>query len=143
MRDDEKESYKQNPLVAKVVEVIDKPTQPPFVFDDTLFNFHDEDLLLYTQLLLRAAYEGSYLAAIKSGSKRLVLTLVGGGSFSNPIMLILDAIAHAHATWAGHPQSCLEEVILPIYPTKGIVQGYDVPQELQKRMANAHIQHFP
>jgi hypothetical protein len=42
--------------------------------------------------LLRAAYLGTLLAAASLGRRRVVLTLIGGGVFGNPIMLIWDAI---------------------------------------------------
>jgi hypothetical protein len=45
--------------------------------------------------LLRAAYLGTLLAAVGSGRTRVVLTLIGGGVFANPMGLIWDAI-----TWA-------------------------------------------
>ena len=70
-----------------------------------------------TTFLLRAAYEGTYLAALWRRSRILYLTLVGGGSFGNPPEMIADAIAKAHAHWISHPASKhLERVILPIYP---------------------------
>ena len=47
--------------------------------------------------LLRAAYLGTLLAAVSLGRTRVVLTLIGGGVFRNPIPLIWDAIA-----WALH-----------------------------------------
>jgi len=45
--------------------------------------------------LLRAAYLGTLLAAATLGRSRVVLTLIGGGVFSNPIPLIWDAIQWA------------------------------------------------
>jgi hypothetical protein len=41
-----------------------------------------------TRALLRAAYEGVYLAAILRQRRKLYLTLVGGGCFGNPIAMI-------------------------------------------------------
>jgi len=45
--------------------------------------------------LLRAAYLGTLLAAAYLGRTRVVLTLIGGGVFHNPIMLIWEAILWA------------------------------------------------
>jgi hypothetical protein len=47
--------------------------------------------------LLRAAYLGTLLAAASLGQRRVVLTLIGGGVFGNPIPLIWDAIRWAAA----------------------------------------------
>jgi hypothetical protein len=47
--------------------------------------------------LLRAAYLGTLLAAAATNRDRVVLTLVGGGVFGNPIPLILEAIEWALA----------------------------------------------
>lgn len=64
--------------------------------------------------LLAAAYEGTYLCAIKRGSTRLVLTLIGGGCFMNSYVQILTALLDAHVRYADLlPKDC--EVILPIY----------------------------
>jgi hypothetical protein len=77
-----------------------------------------------TRAALRACYEGAYLAAIWRGRKKLLLTLVGGGSFGNPPEMILEEMAAAHVRWAGHPKSVLEEVILCLYP-RGCAKRYD------------------
>lgn len=45
--------------------------------------------------LLRASYFGTLLAAISLGRSRVVLTLIGGGVFGNPVEVIWEAI-----TWA-------------------------------------------
>jgi hypothetical protein len=47
--------------------------------------------------LLRAAYLGTLLAAATLRQRRVVLTLIGGGVFGNPIPLIWDAILWAAA----------------------------------------------
>jgi hypothetical protein len=47
--------------------------------------------------LLRGAYLGTLLAAAALGQRRVVLTLIGGGVFGNPIPLIWDAILWAIA----------------------------------------------
>jgi hypothetical protein len=53
------------------------------------------DLLEVCRQLLRAAYLGTLLAAVSLGQRRVVLTLIGGGAFGNPLPLIWEAI-----TWA-------------------------------------------
>lgn len=45
--------------------------------------------------LQRAAYLGTLLAAAALGQRRVVLTLIGGGVFANPIEVIWDAILWA------------------------------------------------
>jgi hypothetical protein len=45
--------------------------------------------------LLRAAYLGTILSAISLNMKTVVLTLIGGGAFGNPIPIIWDAILWA------------------------------------------------
>lgn len=47
-----------------------------------------------TKMLLNAAYEGTIRAAMLSHSPKLYLTLIGGGSFQNPISYIQWAIYH-------------------------------------------------
>lgn len=69
-----------------------------------------------TRFLLRAAYEGTYLAANYRKSERLVLTLIGGGVFYNPLELIIKAIARAHLDL--DIGSELREVILPLFDPK-------------------------
>ena len=72
-----------------------------------------EQLSKLVRACLRAAYRGAYLAAILRGRRKLLLTLIGGGIFANPLEDILDAIAAAHADLA--PISQLEEVRLCLY----------------------------
>ena len=76
-----------------------------------------------TQLLLKAAYTGTYLAARYCTSHHLVLTLIGGGSFANPPQFIAQAIAQAHLDHASTTN--LKTVILPLFPIDGFVQGED------------------
>jgi hypothetical protein len=45
--------------------------------------------------LLRAAYLGTLLAAAALGKRRVVLTLIGGGAFGNPMTTICEAIIWA------------------------------------------------
>jgi len=70
------------------------------------------------RVLLRAAYEGTYLAAILQGRKTLLLTLVGGGSFGNPVSIIVEEMKRAHEKWAGHPASRLEKCQVCLFSEK-------------------------
>lgn len=63
---------------------------------------------------LLAAYEGTYRAAALRETKKLVLTLVGAGAFSNPIETVVEIMAFCHVNFSGD----LEEVILPIWDNK-------------------------
>lgn len=76
--------------------------------------------------LLRAAYEGIYLAAILRQRKKLYLTLVGGGSFGNPISMIVEEMQYAHDKWASHPMSQLEECVVCLFG-----EGKDVQRALK------------
>lgn len=48
------------------------------------------------ELLLEAAYRGTYLAAIRHGCPTLLLTLIGGGAFGNNTSLIFEVIKKVH-----------------------------------------------
>lgn len=47
------------------------------------------------RFLLRASYLGTLLAAVSLGQRRVVLTLIGGGVFGNPLELIWESILWA------------------------------------------------
>jgi hypothetical protein len=49
----------------------------------------------FARLILEAAYEATFCAAILSGSKRLFLTLLGGGAFGNELAWIIGGIQRA------------------------------------------------
>jgi len=55
----------------------------------------DRAMAAICRQLQRAAYLGTLLAAAALGSERVVLTLIGGGVFANPIQVIWDAILWA------------------------------------------------
>lgn len=87
--------------------------------------------------LLRAAYRGTYAAAAMRRSTKLVmkkkcvcacgaqtampvvlpqvLTLVGGGSFGNPLPAVAAAMAEAHAYWTIRSCQHLAHVIVPLF----------------------------
>lgn len=111
----------------RMIEAVPGDNGPPLI-DHVLsasVNMHDygivvpaddrDKLYKIAQTLLRAAYEGIYLAAILRQRKKLYLTLVGGGSFGNPIAMIVAEIQRAHNLWAGHPASQLEECVICLY----------------------------
>ncbi len=56
-----------------------------------------ESMLHSCRLLVRAAYLGTLLAAASLQRHRVVLTLIGGGVFANPVPLIWDSIIWALA----------------------------------------------
>lgn len=53
------------------------------------------DGVLICRQLLRAAYLGTLAAAAGLGMRRVVLTLIGGGVFQNPVPLIWDSLCWA------------------------------------------------
>ncbi len=55
----------------------------------------DVDMNAIVRGLLRAAYEGTLLAAAALGKSHVVLTLIGGGVFRNPIPVIWESILWA------------------------------------------------
>jgi hypothetical protein len=67
------------------------------------------------KLVLRAAYRGSYLAAIANGRTKLFLTLIGGGVFGNKMSDIYDIILQEHKKWTRHPRNSLQEVSIVQY----------------------------
>jgi hypothetical protein len=76
-------------------------------------NKYDKNYNL-ASLLLYKAYEGTYLSAIIRKSEKIVLTLIGGGAFENPLHLIVDNIMNIHNAYSEFLiDNC--EIILPIY----------------------------
>jgi hypothetical protein len=69
--------------------------------------------------LLDAAYAATFAAAAVLRAPRVVLTLVGGGVFRNPIDSIARAAARALAAWAPRCPA-LEAVELPIFPAGAV-----------------------
>jgi hypothetical protein len=55
----------------------------------------DPVMMAVCRQLQRAAYLGTLLAAAAHGAERVVLTLIGGGVFANPMPVIWDAILWA------------------------------------------------
>jgi hypothetical protein len=76
-------------------------------------NEYDKNYNL-SDILLNASYKGTYLAGIKLNCPKIVLTLIGGGSFRNPINLIIKNILINHEIYSIYlPEGCQVEV--PIY----------------------------
>ena len=91
--------------------------------------------------LLRAAYLGTLLAAVVVGRRRVILTLIGGGVFCNPLELIWESIGWALeevGPYLSHDLSVivngrhlgskisLDEVILPVVRARGgMVLSFD------------------
>jgi hypothetical protein len=98
---------------------------------------HSQHLQSKTQFLLRAAYEGTYLAAISRKTEHLILTLVGGGVFGNPIEDIAKAIAQAHQNWSQY--SSLQTVRIPIYSINAMKGDTNIALVLYETLQNVGI----
>lgn len=70
------------------------------------------------EAFLRAAYYGTYAAAVMRKSTKLVLTAIGGGCFRNDPSIIMRVMAEAHTLYSPYlPPST--EVHFPIYVNHG------------------------
>jgi len=63
-----------------------------------------------SQTLLRAAYEGVYLAAILRKRKQLYLTLIGFNNYNNDLKIIVNEIKRAHHKYIQYSE--LEKVVI-------------------------------
>lgn len=89
--------------------IIDQVYTSTCIFEDKHEKYQD-----LAEILLEKAYEGTYLAAIIRKSPKIVLTLIGGGTFCNPMNIIIDKIVKIHNLYSQYlPEKC--EIILPIY----------------------------
>ena len=71
----------------------------------------------YPQILyypLYCAYLATYLTSIKNNRKNIVLTLLGGGVFGNPLNMIMDAIINVHKQLSNYLNS-VENVYLSLF----------------------------
>nr|MBK7068074.1 hypothetical protein [Deltaproteobacteria bacterium] len=75
-----------------------------------------------TRQLLRAAYLGTLLGAIAVGRRVVVLTLIGGGVFGNPIELIWESIL-----WAMEESARVAPVALDV-----VVNGRALAQSIER-----------
>ncbi|ATZ80746.1 hypothetical protein BMW23_0700 [Bodo saltans virus] len=95
------------------IEYNDNPAIINQVYTSTCI-FTKKESINLAQILLEKAYEGTYLSGIKCKSKRIILTLIGGGVFNNPIELIIGEIIKNHILYSQYlDEDC--EVHLPIY----------------------------
>ena len=79
-----------------------------------------------SKVLLDAAYEGVYLAAIRTQAPKIYLTLIGGGVFRNSRDLIYRSILRAHQLYSKYLKpGCVVE--LPVYQS-GTVSNLGLDQ---------------
>ena len=89
--------------------IIDQVFTSTCIFENKHDRYYD-----LAEILLEKAYEGTYLAAIARQSPKIVLTLIGGGTFYNPMNIIVDKIIKTHNLYSQFlPEDC--EIILPVY----------------------------
>ena len=90
------------------------------------------------ELLLEAAYRGTYLAAIRHGCPKLFLTLIGGGAFGNDSRLIFDVIKKVHLDIAcKDSNTVLKEVHIVLFSqANGMIEFL---KDLQSRHVNVAI----
>lgn len=66
------------------------------------------------EIVLNKAYEGTYLAGITTNCPKMVLTLIGGGVFHNPMELIIKSIIENHRKYSPYlTKGC--QIDVPIY----------------------------
>lgn len=97
-------------------------------------NRQQKDSAIKEQVLLEAAYKGAFLAAIKHGSSRLFLTMLGTDKQDNEIGDIFNAIWYAYRDFGhGKINTSLKEVHLVIKTP--------VPEleQFHKYMSQAHV----
>lgn len=56
--------------------------------------------------------------------KKIFLTFIGGGAFGNPIEKIVAEIIQAHTTWAAHPESRIEKVVIVMFSPLPGAEGW-------------------
>lgn len=84
-------------------------------------NSADPDASRKGRFLLRAAYEGAYLAAVACGRRKLYLTMVGAGAFGNDPRVVFEEIRRAHVkVGCGLRNATLEEVNLALFSDYGV-----------------------
>jgi hypothetical protein len=100
-------NFKYNPQGVKINQVYTSTS----IFSNSYDNNHE-----LADILLEKAYEGTYLAGIELCCPKLVLTLIGGGVFHNPMNLIIRNILDNHEKYSPYlPAGCVVEI--PIYET--------------------------
>lgn len=92
-----------------IAPIIDQVFTSTCIFENKFDKFYD-----LAEIFLEQAYSGTYLTGIIRESPKIVLTLIGGDTFYNPMNVIVDKIIKIHNTYSQFlPEEC--EVILPIY----------------------------
>jgi len=86
------------------------------------------------RVMLRAAYEGAYLAAIQRERSLLLLTLIGGASFRNPHNIILEEMMRAHVKYSKHHASQLRKVQLVLFEPRSAHKYITDLQEIQNKI---------
>lgn len=81
-----------------------------------------EELAVVRRQLLRASYLGTLLAAVALGKSHVVLTLIGGGVFQNPLSDIWQAIHWASEQAAAHLTQPLHVVVNSRAPIFGALR---------------------
>lgn len=95
---------------------------------------YDQDYKL-ADILLTKAYEGTYLSGIELSCPKIVLTLIGGGVFHNPMNLIIQKIIESHDKYSPYlPTGC--DVEVPIYEPKrfdieNLVRKYSTSNKIE------------
>jgi hypothetical protein len=96
-------------------------------------NKYDKNYEL-SNILLNASYEGTYLAGIELNCPKIVLTLIGGGMFHNPINLIINNLLENHEKYSPYlPEN--SQLELPIYDSNhydidNLIKNCNFPVEL-------------
>jgi len=76
------------------------------------------------QFILTSAYYGTYMSAILHRRKKLFLTLIGGGAFSNDLEWIYDTILRAHIKWTSNSNCQLSRVYLVLFNSSDVRSSF-------------------
>ena len=97
--------------------------EEPFIVDqcfNSTINLNDygvktKHTTKIVRVLLQAAYESVFMAALHRKRKYLYLTLIGGGCFHNPLDIICEELSKAYLKWTRDPRNTLNKVFLCLY----------------------------
>ncbi|MFA6066513.1 MAG: hypothetical protein WC707_05030 [Candidatus Babeliaceae bacterium] len=82
-------------LLERNDQIINQVYTAAIDFGGENYKYRDNALIQdLAKTILKAAYEGTILAAIAKRKQKVVLTLIGGGVFKNPLEWIAGAIEH-------------------------------------------------
>jgi hypothetical protein len=92
----------------------------------------DDDVLAVIRQLQRAAYAGTLLAAAHLGKSHVVLTMIGGGVFGNPVAIVWESILWAADLVAPllHEDMC---ILVNGYSLRGRISLREVCEGAQAR----------